>query len=251
MKHLSILVTPIVLLFYWQIIAASGVISSYLLPSPQAVWDATQFLWQSDSLIRHINTSLERVLIGFTISTTIAFLLAALVSSSIWIERLLSAPLALLRMIPPLAMTPLLILWLGIGNTTQLAIIILASMFPVFLNTRDGLRRVDPLHKELAQSLSLTRWRYITKIVIPSAIPSIVTGLRLGFGYSWRALVGAELIAASSGLGYLIIDSQEMMRTDEVMVGILTIGIIGWLLDNLYSQMIRLTLGRRFPEVCR
>ena len=154
-------------------------------------------------------------------------------------------------MIPPLAMTPLLILWLGIGNATQLSIIILASIFPMFLNCLDGLRRVDPEHKELSTSLNLHPARYFFYVVLPSAIPSIVTGMRLGFGYSWRALIGAELIAASSGLGYLIIDAQEMMRTDDVMVGILAIGLIGWLVDALFYQLVCRKLSSRFPEVCR
>ena len=167
-------------------------------------------------------------------------MLAGLVARYSWLEQLLSAPLALFRMIPPLAMTPLLILWLGIGETTQLSIIVLASVFPIFLNTRDGLRRVSTAHKELAISLNLSPLRYLLAIVIPSATPSVVTGFRLAFGYSWRAL---------SGLGYLMIDSQEMMRTDAVIVGILTIGLIGWLLDTLFYRSLVLLLRRRFPEV--
>lgn len=148
-------------------------------------------------------------------------------------------------------MTPLLILWLGIGNATQLSIIVLASVFPIYLNIRDGLQRVRPEYRELASSLGLSPLRFFTFIMIPSAVPSIVTGVRLGFGYSWRALIGAELIAASAGLGFLIIDSQEMMRTDDVMVGILTIGLIGWLLDTLFYRVVCGRITHRFPEVAK
>ncbi|WP_159566055.1 ABC transporter permease [Budvicia diplopodorum] len=249
MRYWRLLLTPLLLVIYWQLLASSGLISAYLLPSPVTVFNSAVTMWQTGALPRHVTTSLLRVFEGFLLSCCMGTLLAGLVARYSWLEQLLSAPLALFRMIPPLAMTPLLILWLGIGETTQLSIIILASVFPIFLNTRDGLRRISPAHKELAVSLHLSRLRYLLAIVIPSAIPSVVTGFRLAFGYSWRALIGAELIAASSGLGYLIIDSQEMMRTDAVMVGILTIGLIGWLLDTLFYRTLVQVLNRRFPEV--
>ena len=249
MRYWRPLLTPILLLIYWQLLSSLELISAYLLPSPITVFYSAVNMWQIGALPRHISTSLLRVFEGFCLSCCLGTMLAGLVARYSWLEQLLSAPLALFRMIPPLAMTPLLILWLGIGETTQLSIIVLASVFPIFLNTRDGLRRVSTAHKELAISLNLTPLRYLLAIVIPSATPSVVTGFRLAFGYSWRALIGAELIAASSGLGYLIIDSQEMMRTDAVIVGILTIGLIGWLLDTLFYRSLVLLLRRRFPEV--
>lgn len=248
-RYFQVLLTPLLLLLYWQLLAGSGLISRYLLPLPGTVFDSACVMLQSGELLEHITTSLKRVFQGFSLSCAFGILIAGIVSGSLWLERLLAAPLTLLRMIPPLAMTPLLILWLGIGEATQLSIIVLASIFPIFLNTRDGLRRVSVSHKELAHSLNLSPVRYVWAIVIPSAVPSVVTGLRLAFGYSWRALIGAELIAASSGLGYLIIDAQEMLRTDKVMVGILAIGIIGWLLDALFYRFLTRLLQRRFPEV--
>ncbi|WP_392560575.1 ABC transporter permease [Orbus mooreae] len=245
----QLLLTPVLIVIYWQILSSSGLISPYLLPTPLKVWQAAINMFETGVLQKHIIVSLIRVLSGFALSCLLGVILAGFVSSSIWIERLLSAPITLLRMIPPLAMVPLLILWLGIGNETQLTIIILASIFPIFLNTRDGLKRVDATQKELAKSLNLSPIRYVFAIVIPNAIPSFVTGFRLAFGYSWRALVGAELIAASSGLGYLIVDAQEMLRTDEVIVGILTIGILGWMLDSLINILSKKLLAHRFPEV--
>lgn len=246
---MKIAVMPVAILVYWQAVASSGLVSSYLLPPPLAVWQAARELWQSGVLERHILTSLTRVFSGFGISCLIAFGLALIVNASRTVELMLAAPLAFIRMIPPLAMTPLLILWFGIGATTQTAIIVLASVFPAFFNTREGLRRLTADHRELAQSLDLKPLRYFCMVALPCATPSIVTGARLGFGYSWRALIGAELIAASAGLGYLVIDAQEMMRTDDVIVGILTIGLLGWLLDTLFTQLVSRRLTRRFPEV--
>ena len=243
------LLTPALLILYWQIVAGSGLVSSYLLPKPLTVVQAGIAMWQSGVLPEHISASLSRIVMGFSLSSVAGILFAGLVARYALLNELLAAPLGLLRMIPPLAMTPLLILWLGIGGATQLTIIVLASFFPIFLNARDGFARVTEGHRELARSLNLSSGIYICRIIVPSAIPSIVTGLRLAFGYSWRALIGAELIAAASGLGYMVINAQEMLRTDEVFVGILTIGIIGWILDTLFMHGINRLLGRRFPEI--
>lgn len=246
---LRTLFIPLLLLLCWHLASSSGLVSRYMLPSPTDVCATMVDLWRSGTLPAHINASLSRIALGFTLSSLSAFLVAALVSRFVQVKELLAAPLALLRMIPPLAAVPLLILWLGIGGATQLAIIIMASFFPVFMNTCEGLSRVTPEHKELAQALRLSRAAYVRYIVVPSATPSIITGLRLAFGYSWRSLIGAELIAAANGLGYMIVNAQEMLRTDEVLAGIIAIGVIGWLLDSLFAKSGALLLRRRFPEL--
>lgn len=141
-----------------------------------------------------------------------------------------------LRVIPPLSLVPLLILWLGIDEAPKLAIVVLASFFPIYLSALTALRSVSSKYKELAQMLGLTESARVQEILLPGAAPGILTGLRLGFGYAWRALVGAELIAAASGLGYLIEDASSLARTDVVMVGILTIAGLGILCDQLFRR---------------
>jgi ABC-type nitrate/sulfonate/bicarbonate transport system permease component len=246
---IRVLLVPFLVLLLWQALAGSGWVSAYLLPAPLTVLGTFFDLCTSGELERHVRSSLFRVFAGFTASCLTALFLALLVNRFRSLEELLAAPLALLRMIPPLAMVPLLILWLGIGNATQIAIIILASFFPIFLNGCAGLKRVTAAQRELADSLHLGWRRYYRYVLLPAATPSMVTGIRLAFGYSWRALIGAELIAASSGLGYLIIDAQGMQRTDEVIVGILTIGFIGWLLDLSFNRAVVRIFGRRFAEL--
>ena len=246
---LRIALTPVAVLIVWHFLARSGLFSSYLLPTPAAVFKSFVHLAQTGILMKHIAASLSRVLTGFTISCVAGIALAGLLTYSSVMKDLLTAPLTFFRMIPPLAMIPLLMLWLGIGNATQLSIIILASFFPIFLNAQAGFKRVTPEQRELAKSLSLPASKYVAYIVLPAAIPSIITGARLAFGYSWRALIGAELIAASTGLGYLIIDAQELQRTDVVIVGIIVIGLIGWALDSLFYRLTSYGLRRRFPEV--
>lgn len=197
-------------------------------------------LLQSGVLAAHAAASLARIGVGFLISCVAGIALAGAVARFRLVEDLTAAPLAL---------TPLLVLWLGIGNATQISIIVLASFFPVFLNALGGFRCVTAQDDELARSLDLPRWAYVACIAAPAAVPSLVTGVRLGFGYSWRALIAAELIAAGSGLGYLILDAQELQRTDVVMVGILVIGLLGWAMDWAFQRAAAALLGRRFPEV--
>ncbi len=249
MRFFQPIVIPLILLALWQAVALSGAVSPYLLPSPGQVFNSCLTMAQNGVLLRHLASSLSRIAVGFSLSVALAFLCAGVLSHWPLLDRMLSGSFSFLRMTPPLALTPLLILWLGIEDTTQVAIILLASFFPIYLNTRTGLSSLDDSFRELAESLHLSRTRRIIFFHVPAAVPSILTGLRLGFGYSWRALIAAELIAASSGLGYMIMDAEQMQRADEVIVGILVIGILGWLIDALFSFLASTLLSRRFPEV--
>ena len=249
MKRLYWLITPVAILAIWEFAAASGAVSSYLLPPPAKVWRTCLALLESGELFQNIAASLERVGKGFIISAFFGALLAWALANAPKLEKTLDPLLNFLRMTPPLATIPLLILWFGIGEGTQLAIIILAAFFPIFLNSRAGFARMDDTMRELAASLALSRRDIIRYIALPAAFPSIVTGFRLSFGYSWRALIAAELIAASSGLGYMIADAEQMQRVDVVLVGIFAIGVIGWLLDAGFRFLINLFASRRFPEL--
>ncbi|WP_371311850.1 ABC transporter permease [Pseudovibrio flavus] len=182
--------------------------------------------------------SFGRVLAGFSISASCALLLAACHHSMPRLEQFMSVPLEAIRVIPPLATVPVLILWLGIGEASKLAIIVLASFFPVYLSTRTALSLCDPKLMQMAHTLRLTKLERLRLITVPQILPGAMTGLRLGFGYAWRALVGAEMIAAAAGLGYLIIDSEELARTDRVFVGIATIAITGLLLDAIFRRLL-------------
>lgn len=240
---------PLFLLALWQCASSLGWASPYLLPPPAKVLKTAVTLAQNGVLFKNTLASLIRVAQGFAISVSVGCLCAWLLSSLPGLERALDPVLSFLRMTPPLAMIPLFILWFGIGERTQLAIIVLASFFPVYLNARAGFASLKPDYRELAQSLNLGRLDYIRYFLLPSAFPSIITGIRLSFGYSWRALIAAELIAASSGLGYMIADAEEMQRADVVIVGIFAIGLIGWGLDMLFRMALARLAGRRFPEL--
>ncbi|POR03020.1 ABC transporter permease [Alkalispirochaeta sphaeroplastigenens] len=230
---------PALLFCLWWGLSRAGMVHPYLIPSPRKVWQAARGLLESGVLVRHISVSLGRVFSGYGLTLVVALPLALIFHHwPRWSQRF-SLILAFLRATPPLALIPMLILWFGIGEASKLAVIVMASFFPIFLNAYDGLERVEGRWHELALSLELRYWERLFFVLLPGALPYIITGLRIGFGYAWRALVGAELFAAAAGLGYLILDSQEMARTDRVVLGILTIGVLGLFFDSLLHWLAR------------
>lgn len=231
------LLLPILGLIIWALGSKQGWIHPYLFPAPGEVLTAGINLWGKGLLQEHLGVSLARVLVGFSLSASTALALAALHYRFALIQTLMHLPLEAIRVIPPLSLVPVLILWFGIGEGSKLAVIILASFFPIYLSALTALKSVDPHLLEMGKSLQLSRLQMSRFILVPGARAGLTTGLRLGFGYAWRALVGAELIAASAGLGYLILDSEELARTDRIFVGIIVIAITGMLLDALFRRL--------------
>ncbi|WP_319411328.1 ABC transporter permease [uncultured Cohaesibacter sp.] len=235
---ITVLVMPVLGIAIWHVGSAQSWFNAYLLPPPVEVWTAAVDLWGKGLLAEHIEVSLMRVLVGFALSGSSALLLAALNYRFPLIRRMTFLPLEAIRVIPPLALVPLLILWFGIGEGSKLAVIILASFFPVYLSALTALQTVDPKLLQMAQTLNLNKLETIRFVLVPGASAGLSTGLRLGFGYAWRALVGAELIAASAGLGYLILDSEQLARTDRIFVGIVVIAITGMVLDAIFRSLL-------------
>ena len=235
---MTVLALPVLGIALWHFGSTRSWFNAYLLPPPVEVWTAALDLWGKGLLAEHIEVSLMRVLVGFAMSGSSALLLAALNYRFPLIRRMTFLPLEAIRVIPPLALVPLLILWFGIGEGSKLAIIILASFFPVYLSALMALQTVDPKLLQMAQTLNLNKLETVRFVLVPGASAGLSTGLRLGFGYAWRALVGAELIAASAGLGYLILDSEQLARTDRIFVGIVVIAITGMVLDAIFRRLL-------------
>lgn len=233
-----LLVVPLVLIVVWHIGSTYGWLNAYLLPPPKEVWIAAVDLWGKGLLWEHLSVSLARVLTGFLCSSTAALLLAGLNYRFDLFRRLTFLPLEAVRIIPPLSLVPVLILWFGIGEGSKLAVIILASFFPIYLSSLTALHCVDVKLLQMAKTLNLGRFDTVRFVLVPGARAGLATGLRLGFGYAWRALVGAELIAASAGLGYLILDSEELARTDRIFVGIIVIAVAGLVLDAFFRRLL-------------
>ena len=239
MKKIKGLILPLFLIFLWFIIAKLHVVNSYIIPSPKIVLAAAYEMLKSGELLKNLMVSFARVLVGFTITFAFSFPLAIVLGSKPKVMPYIEPFLEFMRHIPPLAMIPILILWLGIGESSKLVVIFLATFFPIFSNTLSGVTNYDKKLLQVGEIFHFSKKDKFFKIILPQAMPSIMTGIQLGLGYSWRSLMGAELIAASSGIGYMIIDAEQLSRPDIVIVGILSIGILGYFIDHCFIKISR------------
>lgn len=215
------------LFFTLWTVAALLLASPVLLPTPAAVLAGFFLLIGDGTLIGDIAASMKRVLGGFLIASLIAVPLALLMAFSRPVGFLLSPIIMFLRPIPPIAWIPIAILWFGIGDPPSYFITALAAFFPIFINSYVGGHSVRPEHVHAAKSLGAGSRTLFMRIYLPSAMPMIATGLRIGLGQSWMAVVTAELIAAHSGLGYMIQANRLALETGLVLVGMCVIGVLG------------------------
>lgn len=228
----------VLLAVIWQIASLSGIWSSYILPSPAKVAGALWAMMESGVLWQHVFVSLKRVCQGFSIAFVLAFSGGVAAYEKPGAQEYYKGFLEFMRNVPPISLIALLILWFGIGETSKIIIIVLASFFPMYLNIRKGFMETDQKLLEVGQAFGFGRWKSFARIVLPGAVPDILIGMKVGLGYSWRAIIGAEMIAASKGIGYLILDAQQMSRSDKVVAGILTIGAVGIACDKLFQIII-------------
>jgi NitT/TauT family transport system permease protein len=221
----------------WQL--ASLFVSNLFLPGPATVLAAGVELLASGELIRHVGASYGRVLAGWTIGAALAVPAGILAGRVNIIRRAVEPHLNFFRFVPPIAFLSLSLIWLGIGEASKIALIIYASLFIVFLNTVAGAQSVDEEKTRGAQCLGASRLQVLRTVVIPATIPHVVTGLRAAMGNSFMTVVAAELVAADAGVGWLIWNSRLFARTDVVFVGILTLGLMGFVADAVFRQAVR------------
>lgn len=222
----------------WYTASKLEIWNTYLLPPPWKVWETFKSMLAKGEIAASILVSLRRVFIGAGIAFTLAFLFGILTAYRPSQAEYFRHVINFMRNVPPLALISLLILWFGIGETSKLIVIVLASFFPMYLNISKGFIECDRRLMEVGQSMGFSGFKIFWKICLPYAREDILTGLRTGLGYSWRALIGAEMFAAASGLGYMIVFAQQMSRSDKVLIGIFLIGIIGCISDKLCSMLI-------------
>lgn len=229
------LLLPLAILALWQGVTASGFIPAYRLPSPAAVVQAAVQLAESGQLWHHIAISVQRVLIGFAVGSFVGLATAAIVGLSRIGDILLNPTLAAFRAIPSLALVPLLLLWMGIGEDSKITLIAIGAFFPVFTTVGAALRHVDPHLVEMGRSFGLRGANLLRTVQLPAVVPSIVSGLRLALAQSWLFLVAAELLAAAMGLGFLLTESQSTGRVDRILLAIVLLGLLGALSNGLVS----------------
>lgn len=235
---------PFFLVFLlWYLAWSLQLWSEYVLPGPGKVLAAGLAMLDSGELWEAVCVSFRRVLLGFSAAFVLAFAMGVVGVLLPGLRLYYVAFVDFVRHIPPLSLIPLLILWTGIGELPKMLIILLATFGPMLLNIDAGLGGCDKKLLELGQVLGLDEGQLFWRIRVPYALPNIFVGLRAGLGYSLRAIIGAEMIAASSGLGYMILDAQTMSRTDKAIVGIIAIGLLGLIIDFALNLLMR----RLFP----
>lgn len=224
---------PAALLIGWQALGHYDRISPLLFPTPYTIAEAFISLAASGSLAEHLQISLARALTGFALGGGLGLLLGLAVGLFRRAERVLDPTVQMIRMVPSLAIVPLFILWFGIGEESKVLLIAKSAFFPLYINTFLGIRNVDNKLFEVAKVLGFSRLKLVTRLVIPAALPNVLLGVRLSVGLSWLGLVVAELIASTSGIGYLMSDARQFSDTPVVFVGILIFAAVGKLSDSL------------------
>jgi NitT/TauT family transport system permease protein len=242
--HRTVRVLALVgLVLLWEAATRTGWVSSLFLPSPFGVLAEGYDMTRSGQLLVHLMTSLERLAWGFGVGALAGISVGVAVGFFSLADAVVQPIIAATFPIPKIALLPLLILWLGIGEASKVAVVALGVFFPMAINTYAGVRQADPLLIRAAVSFGAGPWSVIRKVVLPSALPMVFAGLKLGAGIALLLLVAAEQIAADAGIGFLILQSGNLMETTRLMVGIVVLSLLGvlshWALGGLERAVIR------------
>ena len=208
-----------------------------LLPSPLVVVETLGSLVATGKLWRDTGSSVGRIFLSWGLAAAVAIPLGIVMGRSERLERFVRPFVELFRPISPIAWIPLAVLWFGIGLSGKVFIIFIGSFFPVLLNTIAGVRGVPPILVTAARTFGCSPLQLTTRVCIPAALPTIATGLRIAFGTAWMTIIAAEMVASRSGLGHMIIDGMEILRSDVVIVGMAAIGVLGFLFDALFRNI--------------
>lgn len=231
------LILPVGLLLLWELLSRIGVFPPNLLPSPSSIALTLNHLATSGELLEHIGITLYRVFLGFLLGGLVATFLGALTGYSRFAHELLDPLLQALRNIPSLAWVPLFILWLGIYEPSKIALIAVGVFFPVYLNLMTGVQQVDRKLVEVGKVYRLTQLQLIWRVFLPATLPAYIVGLRSGLGLGWMFVVAAEIMGASRGLGFLLVDGQTTGRPDLIIASILLFAVLGKLTDAILAAI--------------
>ncbi len=241
-NRLLALALPLVLLVLWAFATTVGGIKVYQLASPADVGRELASLAASGLLWKDLGASAGRVAIGFTCAFVLAVALGTAVGLSRSVEAVFDPTLQALRAVPSLAWVPLLLLWLGIGETPKLVLIGIGAFFPIYVNLVAGIRGVDRKLVEVAEILGVRGFALARRVVLPAALPSLLVGARIGLTQAWLFLVAAELLASTRGLGFLLTEGQQISRTDEILTAIVLLALCGKLSEGAMRAVERRTL---------
>lgn len=232
-KWLKGALIPVAVLIFWQWASLTGAADPKLFPAPSSIFGDFYSMLLSGELYFHIRVSLMRAALGFLLGGSLGLIIGIIVGMSVQAEEIIDPSVQMLRTVPLLSITPLFILWFGFGELSKVLLIAMGSFFPLYVNTFLGVRNVDKKLFEVARVLEFSRIKQITRLMLPSALPNVLLGLRLSLSIAWLCLVVAELMGADSGVGYLIQDARSYVRTGAVFVGIFIFAFVGKLADSL------------------
>jgi len=229
----------------WEAVTRTGWVPALFLPSPLGVLAAGAEMLGTGELAVHLATSLRRIVLGFGLGALGGVSVGLAVGVFSLAEAIGNPLIAATFPIPKIALLPLLILWLGIGEASKVAVIMLGVFFPMAINTYTGVRQADPLLVRAAVAFGANRWSVIRKVILPSALPMIFAGLKLGAGTALLLLVAAEMIAVESGIGFLVLNAGNLMETTKLMVGIVVLSLLGVLSHWALTRLERLAVPWR------
>ncbi len=222
-----------ILLALWELLTTTGLVPARKLPAPHAVFLAGWRLLRSGELPQDVAVSTLRAATGFLIGGSLGFVFGLAAGISRLAEDLFDGTLQMLRMVPHLALIPLIIVWFGIGESAKVFLVAVGVFFPIYYNTYHGIRTIDAGLLEMARVQGLRGGALFTEVIFPGALPSILVGVRYALGIMWLTLIVAETIAGNSGIGFMTMNAREFMQTDIVVLGILLYAVLGKLIDSL------------------
>lgn len=229
-------ILPIMIIVFWYIITDGlNLVLPYVLPSPVDVLHSAINIVNSGKLLQNTIDTLFKVFSGLILAAVVAIPLGIILGWYQTLEDLASFVISVLRPIPPVAWIPFSILWFGIGTIPAVFIIFMGCVFPILVYTIDGVKRTDKVLIESAQTLGANDWNVLKRVILPSTIPYIVSGLKVGVGIALMCTISAEMIGSSSGLGYMILTATNLFDTGTTVVGMLVIGLIGLVLDYVFG----------------
>lgn len=231
---LGLIVPTLIIIFWWYVTNFTNTPAT-ILPKFSSVWERLKLMISGGQLQSDLAISLKRVFQGYITAAVLGILLGTITGISNLARRILQPTLTTIRQIPIMAWIPLLILWCGIGEGSKTVIIVIASFFPIMVNTQAGISSTPSEYVEVAKLYKLSSVQTFLRVYLPHALTHIQTGLKLGLGVSWMAVVAAELIAATSGIGYSMSYARTLMQSDVVIICMIVIGLVGILMDKIIS----------------
>lgn len=215
-----------------------------LVPTPEQTLSKAWRMMLTGELFMHVAVSMRRVLVGYVVGCVVGIAVGALIGRVRIVRELADPMLELIRPISPVAIVPLAMLWFGIGELSKFFVIIYATVIIVLLNTAAGVSRTPVTRIRAARCLGASEYEVFVKIILPSAVPYVLTGMRVALGFSFMGIVAAELIGASEGLGFLIMNSQMLLQTDQLFVGLLSLGVVGLVVDRIFRAVLARSMRR-------